>query len=272
MPISTMLSSSASTSAPSSSATAAQQAFYVTTSWDDGSPLDWRVADLLAKYELPGTFYIPRISQRPTMDEAQLRELAESFDIGGHTIDHLPLTTLSREASRDQIESSKSWIEDVTGRECSAFCPPLGRFRRDHLLQIKNAGYESVRTVELLSLDHPRAMEGLSLMPTSVQAYPHRMRAYVKNAVRRCAPANLLRCALHVRATDWPRLCQSLQNVASRHGGVFHIWGHSWEIDEAGQWSQLEEALRILSSQTPRAYRVSNTQLAVQCRAARPGY
>ena len=29
---------------------------YITTSWDDGHPLDFRVAELLAKYGLPGTF------------------------------------------------------------------------------------------------------------------------------------------------------------------------------------------------------------------------
>ena len=32
----------------------------ITTSWDDGHPLDFKLAELLNKYNLKGTFYIPR--------------------------------------------------------------------------------------------------------------------------------------------------------------------------------------------------------------------
>ena len=32
-----------------------------------------------------------------------------------------------------------------------------------------------------------------------------------------------------------------------RHGGVFHIWGHSWELEEGGLWSAFEEVLRYVA-------------------------
>ena len=35
----------------------------ITTSWDDGHPLDLRVAELLAKYGLQGTFYVPMTAE-----------------------------------------------------------------------------------------------------------------------------------------------------------------------------------------------------------------
>ena len=42
-------------------------------SWDDGHPLDVRVAYLLAKYGLRGTFYIPGGAEHGTMTVNQIR-------------------------------------------------------------------------------------------------------------------------------------------------------------------------------------------------------
>ncbi len=67
----------------------------VTMSWDDGHPLDCKLADLLHRYGIRATFYIPRRSQLATLDERQVASLSEHFEIGGHTLDHLALTTLS---------------------------------------------------------------------------------------------------------------------------------------------------------------------------------
>src|SRR4051794_21779274 len=74
MPTPTTLSSSTSTTGPLPGATAGGKPVFITTSWDDGHPLDIRIAELLAKYDLPGTFYIPRASQRPTMEESAVGE------------------------------------------------------------------------------------------------------------------------------------------------------------------------------------------------------
>ena len=73
---------------------------FVTTSWDDGHPLDLRVAELLAKSGLTGTFYVPRSSQKPVMNRSQIRELSNSFEIGAHTLEHVMIDRLSdREAA-----------------------------------------------------------------------------------------------------------------------------------------------------------------------------
>ena len=63
----------------------------ITTSWDDGHPLDLRVAELLAKHGLPGTFYVPMRAEHGTMTTAQLRELSGAFEIGAHTVHHVDL-------------------------------------------------------------------------------------------------------------------------------------------------------------------------------------
>src|SRR5436190_13479271 len=90
----------------------------ITTSWDDGHPLDLRVAELLAKYDLRGTFYVPRSAERGTMTAAQIRELSGAFEVGAHTLHHVVLTRAPEAQARQEIAGSKSWLEDLTGSAC----------------------------------------------------------------------------------------------------------------------------------------------------------
>jgi len=52
----------------------------VTTSWDDGHPSDLKLVELLRKYDVPATFYIPidnfeRRSMTPKKSERLLKAL-----------------------------------------------------------------------------------------------------------------------------------------------------------------------------------------------------
>src|SRR5438477_8313135 len=145
----------------------------LTTSWDDGHPLDFRIADLLSKYGLTGTFYIPRRCQSPTMTEQQVRELSRYFEIGAHTMHHVFLDQCGEQTGREEIEQSKKWVEQVTGRECSMFCPPGGKFNARRLAQISAAGFRAIRTVEMISIARPTLCNDLLIMPASLQAHPH---------------------------------------------------------------------------------------------------
>src|ERR1041384_5874624 len=80
---------------------------YITTSWDDGGPLDLRVADLLAKHKIPGAFYVPRTSQHPTMGFTEIRHIARRYDVGAQMLDHLTLTALSRDDAQRQVGGAK---------------------------------------------------------------------------------------------------------------------------------------------------------------------
>jgi hypothetical protein len=48
---------------------------YITTSWDDGHPSDLRLADLLHKHSLRGTFYVPPENIRTYCRFCRLRRL-----------------------------------------------------------------------------------------------------------------------------------------------------------------------------------------------------
>jgi peptidoglycan/xylan/chitin deacetylase (PgdA/CDA1 family) len=234
---------------------------YITTSWDDGHPMDLRVAALLAKYGIAGTFYVPAATELGTMSAAQLRELVHDFEIGAHTLHHVDLTRVSDRTAWQEIADSKAWVEDNTGVSCVCFCPPLGRYESLHLHMIRKAGYLGLRSVEFLSLDFPRRQAGLMLMPTTVQAFPHRFSAFAKNAIKRKALANLWRYVVHGRAAEWPVMAESLLRHAIARGGVFHLWGHSWELQDESQWQRLKDVLCFMGGFVRQAPALTNGQL-----------
>jgi peptidoglycan/xylan/chitin deacetylase (PgdA/CDA1 family) len=240
---------------------------YITTSWDDGHPTDLRVAALLAKHGIAGTFYVPAATELKTMSVVELRELTPSFEIGSHTLHHVDLTRVPDPTAWREIADSKVWVEDATGVSCVCFCPPLGRFERRHLHMIKKAGYLGVRSVELLSFDFPRPKADLLLMPTTLQAFPHRFAAFAKNAIKRRAPTNLWHYIVHGRAAEWPDMAKSLLRHAIVRGGVFHLWGHSWELQDVSQWRRLDEVLRFMGDFVRHVPAITNGQL---CRLSMP--
>jgi peptidoglycan-N-acetylglucosamine deacetylase len=234
----------------------------VTTSWDDGHPLDLRIAGLLFRYGIPGTFYIPRCSQRPVMDAASVRSLAQAFEVGAHTITHRTLTTLPLDTAAAEIRDSRRWVEDVTGRACTMFAPPGGKFRRAHLNIAEDAGLRGFRTVELLHCGWPRRHRGLAVVPTTLQVFEHPAAAYIRNALRRARISNLLRFVRHARGAGLIDTLAALLEAVIQSGGVLHLWGHSWEIEECGNWDALESMLAAIADRKDRCRMISNFELA----------
>jgi peptidoglycan-N-acetylglucosamine deacetylase len=235
----------------------------LTTSWDDGHPLDFRIAGLLAKHGLRGTFYVPLENSRPTLTAPQIRELSQSFEIGAHTVHHFVLTTLPDDQANSEIMQSKARLEDITGKPCLVFCFPKGRYGNAHIKMLGEAGFAGARTVELMSLDRPRAEHSVPIMPTTLQACPNSTLAYLRNAVKRFRYKALWNLLLHNHGADWAATALALLGRASKTGGVFHLWGHSWEIDANQQWSALDLVLSAMADSSRSALCFTNSELCI---------
>jgi len=87
----------------------------VTTSWDDGHMLDLKLAELLRKYDLKGTFYVAPLNREfkkeDLMSDYQLRRLSQEFEIGAHTMTHPRLGKISAEEADKEIRESKTYLE-----------------------------------------------------------------------------------------------------------------------------------------------------------------
>lgn len=244
---------------------------WVTTSWDDGYPLDDRLAGLLHRYGIAGTFYVPIRSQLPVMEPRQIRDIARGFEIGGHTVNHVRLDSVPAAQAREEIVASKQRLEDITGVPCTMFCPPGGRFNPFHLDAMKEAGYKGARTVELMSVGLPQASGTLMVMPTTMQLFPHGPATYFKNALKRRSWQNLATYLRYGRGSDLPQVMASLLNSLRNTGGVFHLWGHSWEIEHSRLWGTLEVILKQLSAHRDQCRFVSNGALCQLVAEAQTG-
>jgi peptidoglycan/xylan/chitin deacetylase (PgdA/CDA1 family) len=203
---------------------------------------------VLAKHGLQGTFYVPLRPAHPVLTEPNIRELASRFEIGGHTVQHVPVTRLSMEQAECEMAESRSEIERITGAACRMFCFPEGKHTRAHIRLARQLGYLGCRTVAMLSCARPAEANGIQVMPTTTQVFSHSRLSLTRNLLKRAAlrPAvNWLSCGF---GTDWFEVGRMLLDHVIREGGVFHLWGHSTEIDEQNQWERLDEFCRLLAS------------------------
>jgi len=133
-------------------------------------------------------------------------------------------------------------LEDILGAEVRMFCYPRGRYDSATIRALKQAGYLGARTVRMLAT-------GFEFdpfeMPTTVQVRPHPRTSYLKNIARgtrrlegvQALAANMLRLG------DWVELGKRLFDSVLENGGIWHLYGHSQEIEELGLWKDLERML-----------------------------
>jgi peptidoglycan-N-acetylglucosamine deacetylase len=233
----------------------------VTTSWDDGDPMDLRVAEFLRARKLPGTFYVPITGYRgrPTMNSADLRSLtSEGFEVGGHGFSHHSLSRLAGDELARDVGTCKKVLEDRVGREISMFCYPQGDYNSHIIRIVREAGFQGARTTRMLAF---KMNFSPFEMPTTVQAFPHPKSSYFKNLATARTIAGLYDCIAQFKLLDtWIQLGKSFFDMVLREGGIWHLYGHSWETDELGLWDDLEEMLDYVSNREGVLY-LSNREL-----------
>jgi peptidoglycan-N-acetylglucosamine deacetylase len=221
------------------------QGVFVTTSWDDGHILDHRLAELLDHYGLRGTFYVaPRNVELPRQERLRNRDLqtlARQVEIGGHTLTHLRLTSLPDAVARKELVEGKDTLEQVIGVPVRCFCYPGGEYSHQHPAMVREAGFELARTAR-------RGVTGLSLRyetHTTVHAYRHLVDG---PAAIRLAGGDLKRAGQIY--WNWDVLAMTMFEQVLTTGGVFHLWGHSWEIEQNNDWDRLERVLSYIGNRS----------------------
>lgn len=220
----------------------------VTTSWDDGDPQDLKVAELLRQRGLSGTVYFPFIGYdgRATLSAQDLRTLVrEGFEVGGHGMSHNVLTALREKEIGREVSNCKKRLEDILGTRVRMFSYPLGRSNRTVVSHLKQAGYLGGRNNRMLGykLDFTPYE-----MPTTLQIAPLRAPDYWRNAIRSGSAEKLLSVFRYVlQSPDWVTLGKRLFDLVMQHGGVWHLYGHSWQIEEQGLWAELGGLLDYVS-------------------------
>lgn len=229
----------------------------VTTSWDDGHQDDVRLAELLRAYDLPATFYISpfdrEFTARELLNKRQVRSLSKDFEIGAHTLTHPHLTKISPAEAKREITGSKTYLEDYLGKKVLSFCYPAGYYNEEIIPMVQQAGFRIARTTHRYAL---RIGNNPFTVPTTFHAYNHLSDLHHLMMLSR---GNLRRLYHYI---SWEYAAMDLFDTALETGSVFHIWGHSWEIDYYHAWDKLERLFRHISRHPQVSYR-TNGELIV---------
>lgn len=216
----------------------------LTTSWDDGHRSDLRLAQLLREYGLKATFYISPENQEfarcDLLTPQEIRDIGYDFEIGSHTLTHPNLPTISEKEAEREVVGSKNVLEQITGGAVNSFCYPRGAYTELHVELVKAAGYRYARTVRRYTFNVNNPYEA----GTSLHIYNHRSGFNLWRTARfvEFRPIKAWRCL------EWGMLGRAMFDHVLEEGGIFHIWGHSWEIDKNNDWERLEDFFRYISA------------------------
>jgi len=213
----------------------------VTTSWDDTSRMDLKLCELLENYGIKATFYAVShwIGEKISADE--LRHISEAHEVGAHTLSHVMLTRVGEKVARKEIIGSKTSLERILGKRVTSFAYPYGCYRREHIEIVTEAGFFCARTTKLYFTEIEDPFE----TNVTMLAAPHRVRDFEGLArLFRKTPKTIFKL---YALKKWNRLGKMMFDSFLERGGVFHIFGHPWEIDQYKSWAKLEDLLAYIA-------------------------
>ena len=74
--------------------------------------------------------------------------VAGGQEAGAHSRNHVHLTGLAANAAREEIAYAKSELEHLTGKAVKHFCYPFGGYSPEHVVMVRDAGFESATTTQ----------------------------------------------------------------------------------------------------------------------------
>lgn len=223
----------------------------VTTSWDDGAVTDLKLAELLEKYDIKGTFYIPQSYMDNPLQKNDIVVLDKKFEVGAHTLTHVDLTTIALEEAEKEIEGSKAYLEDLLGHDIVMFCYPKGRYNENIKKLVRSSGFIAARTCVHGSFSPPE------------DPYEWQISLHASNGSPLMSLKIWRKSGISIRSLlDWEIRAKMLFDLALEKGGIYHIWGHSWELERKHEWPKLERVLNYLSTREGVQYMTNEEAIA----------
>jgi peptidoglycan-N-acetylglucosamine deacetylase len=215
----------------------------VTTSWDDGHKLDLQLAELLMKYGIRGTFYISpkhrEFRKEDLLSDEEIIKQGRDFEIGAHTITHPILTKVSEKQAFMEIVESKKYVENLMKTEVECFCYPGGKYNYKIKGMVKEAGFNCARTVKRFCFGYP---SDPLIFGTTLQVYNN---ISDMPKILKFSKYNFLKFSKNIH---WEHRAKRMFDHILEIGGVYHLWGHSWEIEKNNSWCSLENLLFYISN------------------------
>lgn len=230
----------------------------VTTSWDDGHPMDLKLAEFLLEFGIKGTLYVaPYNRERAVMMGSDLRALSEYFEIGAHTLTHPDLRRLNNQQLENEISGSKLRLEDLLGKPVNMFCYPKGRHSQRVRQAVQKAGFMGARTIKefYLNLENDAWR-----IPTTLQAFPLPPWIRLRHEIKIRNWHGLGKFWKTGINKTWVQLAMIFLEELLNNGGIWHLWGHSWEVEKYGLWEGLKAVFDMVAHHEDIRY-LTNAQI-----------
>ncbi|GIM61836.1 endo-1,4-beta-xylanase [Capnocytophaga canis] len=223
----------------------------ISTSWDDGALEDLKLVEILSKFNVQSTLYIPiKNKEREVVDKMHIKRFSQmpNIDIGSHTYNHVYLTTVPYQVALEEVRKGKESLEDLLGKEINKFCYPGGKFTNRISDGIKGI-VSNARTCNIMSVK-----ENSRFNVDTTCHFMHRpQKSYIKQILLH-APMELkpilIKWAFSDKKSQYDLVRIFTEYVLSKQQKDFniHIWGHSWELEECNLWGELEKTLEMLET------------------------
>jgi len=191
---------------------------------------------------LKGTFYIAKnwIEQSGTI--SLIEELDRNFEVGAHTFSHPNLTRILEKDAFEEIAGSKKWLEEILCHRIEMFAYPFGKYNSQIAQLVRNAGFVGARTLDF-EISVPKNPFSLGVSVQASGGSPlMRLKASIKSKLS-------VKSFLY-----WDSNAKLLFDCLLENGGLWHLWGHSWEIEKNDDWHKLEEVFEYVSNRKNVSY------------------
>lgn len=226
----------------------------VTTSWDDDSLSNRKTGSILTKFGILGTFYISGSDLAGNFEDERTRRMVlelhrSGHEIGAHTKSHLDLTKC--QCAMTEILDFKKELEEFLKDEVVSFAYPFGKYNAESKEYVKKAGFEYARSANKWSISLPQDVyeAGVTTIASKYLTLKDRV-----EFVRSFFPRGIF------SFMRWIDIARFLFDLAYRRSGVFHLYGHSMELEAHGQWDSLIGFLRYMKRRKGVTY-VTNGEL-----------
>lgn len=237
----------------------------VTTSWDDGHKLDLKLAKLLAIYNIPATFYVSPNDKEfiasELLTKKDIKLLSNDFEIGSHTMTHQMLTNISEKVTIGEMIVSKKYLEDLVNKKISSFSYPYGKYNNKIMDMARYAGYTYARTVRQISTKYS---EDALQSNTTILAAPLTLKGWLEDI--KYSLFGEVKIFPRLLKRDWEIVAKKLFDYVLTYGGVFHLWGHSWEVEKNNEWDKLERVLEYISNKQEIKYLTNGESITLNLR------
>ena len=208
----------------------------ITFSFDDGVTQDVRLVELLNKYNLRCTFNVNSellgkeggwtakngvYVNHNKIQPSQVASLYKGHEVAVHTLTHPNLTTLDEAQIIHQVEDDRNNLSELVGYEVFGMAYPCGGVNNDD------------RVAELI-----KTHTGIRYSRT------------ITDNARFDPQENLFRFQPTVRSSHLDQmmeLAREFLEMKTETPKIFYVWGHSYEMDFAVDWTRLEEFFKLIS-------------------------